>query len=87
MVILLVEVKQLLVLQIGDGFWISSRVESILAILKQVGIDMLEKGVFRVAHCSFHFVEDHALEFKRCAWVVPFLELQAMALLSEVMVV
>lgn len=75
MIVFLVEFQQLLILEVGDGFRVPTRVELVLTVFEQVGVDILNKSIFRVAHCSFHLVVDHSFDLKGSFWVVPLLEL------------
>ena len=61
MVVLLMEVDELLVLEVGDVFGLTSRVELVLTLLEQVLVELVHKSVIRVAHCALHLVVDNAL--------------------------
>ena len=55
------EVDELLVLEVGDIFGLTSRVELVLTLLEQVFVELVHEGVIRVTHCALHLIVDNAL--------------------------
>jgi hypothetical protein len=47
----------------------------------------LDKSAFWVTHCTLHFIINNALKLKPTLRVLWAIELQAMALLSEIVIV
>jgi hypothetical protein len=86
-IVLAVEIKEFLVLKVGNGFWISAGVEFILALFEQILVDVLQKRVFRVAHSTFHFIVDDAFHLQFGVGIIPFFKLKSVSFLSEVIVV
>ena len=80
----LVKVDKLLILEVGDVFWLTARVVLVLCFLEEVLIDLLHKRAAWTTHCSLHFIVDDAPNFQAALLVFCVVELQLMALLPEV---
>ena len=74
MVVLLVKSDKIFILEVSDCLRVPARVKSILRLLEEVLIDVLDERFFRVTHRAFHLVEDHTFELKRTFGIVPLLE-------------
>ena len=84
MIVVRMKLFEILVSQVSDVCRLAAGVETILALLEEISVDVLHKRLLRAGHRALHLIKHHTLEGKLATRVIPLLELKPMPLLLKV---